>query len=395
MSETAVLPDPDSPQDRKLRTELALDRPTEHVARPLLTAEQAVELAAQVPDDPVPLPGGKLACPVCGIATVPGSELVQVPLFKYHADGTVDRAVGSDDFARCPACEARRQLAERIVAAHPGAVRALGGIVTERTESVLAALAVLDRPLPDPSLPERELASLLRYFVAAGSARWPLRPGICAPKPFAHVRERARINLRLAYLRHRRDLAQDQRPPVRLAPPQPPAGVPRPAATIADACLFCGVGAVEVSALTVYRLGREAATNHVWTYRQVDPGSLGAAASPDKIGGFTCPQCTEAIRAAGAVGITAVENSYAATVQDTDPDLANAVRYGDLQIFTWLEMVRRAQTAGRPPAKPNQRPWQHVDPGYLRTLLRDDEPRELRLNDDDTDRLRKLLAEEH
>lgn len=359
MPEETGLPDPDSKEDRRLRTQIALGgRGTDTVDRDKISGDRAAALRDSIPDDPVALPAGMLACAFCGQAAKapksPGA-VIKIPVYRAKPEGRIGAEIERIALVRCSDCVRRRLLALRLAADHPSTTYALGGRAVDAIESALAVLAILGRPLPDPSISDVELASMLRTMsLAARGALWQSQPvsGRCSPRPWGVLREDVRSRLRRAFLDHQAEMVKARRPPVPVPPPPVPAG---PGVPVEGGCLLCGVGAVEVNALKVHR-----GTAHPWQFH----GSMSQSAlgGPDSrpVAGHLCAGCADAVRVHG-MGRTAVETSFAAAIEGRDPGLAGLVRAGETQIRCWAGMVLHSRAAGQPSPPPNSVHWEHVE----------------------------------
>lgn len=259
---------------------------------PEIPPEHTARLAATVPDDPIPLPGGHLACEACGIP---------VPVDKPRPDPKY--RMNDADFARCPSCAQVRKQAQAYVDAHPALAGKIGpDIARERIESTLFGLSILalQQPVGD-------LALMLPRMHPAAHGVWfsnplAMRRGVCSPRPWAHVGLSDRAELRKAFAATLRD---------RLARSQPPVEIVCPT----GGCLLCGVRMVQRSAIEVtQRGGQRAMSMAVWRPVLTSIHALGRK-SPDRANGHVCPECSEAINEAGGIGQHAIGTAVLAHVQ--------------------------------------------------------------------------------
>ena len=348
------------------------------------TASTAVldPVALGIPDDAIALPPGPhLACHQCGIAVLqsPGTEPVVADAFsRADEPPRAPRPTSSpawslrSEFGQCPACLARGEVADALLSAHPQVRARLGSIAREQVANALAALAILGHDLDASALSEEGLMSLLRHLTAEGScARWLARyapvlgadayPGTCNPYPWAHVRGVARLQLRGAYGAVLADRVARSGAPVLVSPPD--LETASAALTLTAGCLLCGVGSVRLPAATVLSFGgRRSAARGVWLPLTTTPSSLGGPASPDRIAGFACPSCADAVDLEGAVGPTAMERALIAHLQATGrEDDATVLASVDVDgLAGWGALRFVEQRAGRPPLPPNAVPWGHV-----------------------------------
>jgi hypothetical protein len=222
----------------------------------------ADRLRTQVPDDPIKLPSGHLACEGCGVASA-GPAILSVPL------GPASRF--SAEFTRCPDCQRLDGLAG-----------------DERTRNVLYALAVVGQAAPEDPAPLIPWLHSVSSRVAWLDPDAPTRDW-CNPYPWAHVGIGQRAAIKEALLLAMRSRVRLGAPPLALPPPW---GI---------ACLFCGVGSVPMPPLEVARRGgRENAARTVWRSVVAQPKAFGGHGS-DMVDGFVCPPCSEALDGAGSV----------------------------------------------------------------------------------------------
>lgn len=336
--------------------------------RPDVTDAEAERLRANVPHDPTPLAEGDHACPGCGVRTMPdrAEPVVTAPVYAARPDGRVGRHIATTALTRCADCRSLRDRARALLDGHPSVRARLGNIADERAEVALCGLALLGLPLPE-SVTEADLSALLRHLARPGAAvRWEngARPGMSAPRPWSHVRESARADLRAAYATLLRERLTAGSPDVILTPPtvrywEP--DVPAP-----GGCLLCGVRAVTVTAAQVARLGgREAAQRAAWRPLAAAPGSLGGPRAPVSVAGHVCPPCSEALASVGAVGPTALERALAEHLPEPAAArlrAALAQTVGTVPgLLGWGALVYAARRDKRPTPEPNREPWGHLD----------------------------------
>lgn len=322
---------------------------------------------------PRPLAADTAPCRTCGVAVplalgTPTEHLDLIPAAHRYPDGSAptNARVIRQEFTRCSDCARHRALAAAIVDAHPALAARLGGLVAvDQMESALVALAVLGRPHPDPAtLTPVELGRMLRFLTPEGAgvswmARADVAPGYALPVPFAHVEPADRTRLTVAWGALLSDRRHADAPPVRLAPPAlTRADLPSGVTPVNGGCLLCGVGAVEMSSQAVSRAGgRAAAAADVWTLRPVcDTRALGGR-GPQRLRGYTCPACTEAVNRAGALGPSAVDRAVVEV-------LGLGLHWGDDRAMGrvpgWGALVSVALRRGHPTPAPNGTPWAHL-----------------------------------
>lgn len=283
-----------------------------------------------VPDNPCPLPPGRLACRACGVACPEGGEVIEVDVLGREGVPAMVRAKEARlAFGCCQACAGLHRRAAELVAEHPAIARRIGDTsnAVHRVECALYGLAVLSgaEAATDATV---ELAAMLRHLTVPGAhARWvarftPImateaRRNSCSPYPWAHVGLAQRRALRLDYS----TLLREQ-----VARTAPPRRVPVPAPSVA--CLMCGVGAVLVSALDVAR--------DVPVWREKGSGHL-------------CPVCFSAVEYVGALGPTAMEQALVRHLTGGPSTRFGVVTLDGLQGWAALGTTR-----------PNNTPWEHV-----------------------------------
>jgi hypothetical protein len=334
-----------------------------------------------VPDNPIALPPGHLACSWCGVAVLQNGQAPVVADAFSRADQppraprpTSSPQVWSmrSEFGQCPACLARGEVADALLSAHPGVANRLGSIASQQVANALAALAILGHDLDGEALPESGLTCMIRNLSAPGSvARWIAKfspvlaadayPGTCNPYPWASVRGVARLHLREGYGAMLADRVARSAGPAALAPPSPEATIA--AVTLGSACLLCGVGSVALSAATVLALeGRKAAARSVWRPLLSTPASLGGPGSAERIAGHTCPDCTDALDAEGAVGPSAMERALIAYLRSSGRD-DDAMKLASVDVdglAGWGALAYVARRRGEPALVANRVAWGHI-----------------------------------
>jgi hypothetical protein len=333
-----------------------------------------------VPDNPIALPPGHRACLWCGISVLAGAQAPVVADAFSQADQP-PRAVRPTsaptwsmrtEFEQCPACLARLAVADALLDAYPHVRARLGSVASQQVGNALAALAILGHDLDASALSESGLTSLLRHLAEQGSmARWQARfspvlagdavGGTCNPYPFAHVRGVARLHLREGYGAMLASRVSRSAGPAALAPPSPEAATA--AVLVGSACLLCGVGSVILPAATVLSLGgRKAAARSVWRPLLSTPASLGGPGSAERIAGHTCPDCTDALDAEGAVGPSAMERALVAHLRATGrEDEATVLASVDVDgLAGWGAVAYLARRRGEASLSANRLAWEHV-----------------------------------
>jgi hypothetical protein len=307
-----------------------------------VTEEEAAVLRAQIPDHPVKLPAGQLACDCCGVGVVVTSKkevvVAQVPKHWGHQR---PEPVG---LVRCPSCRSVVEEATSYLAQHPEHERRMGNVAQERVEQALFALEVVGRPRPSDNVFE---VVWLWLWQGGSQVRWSnptsLSRNMMNPHPWAHVGLAQRHQLRHAYAEGLRESAARGHAPV---------AVP----CLTGACMFCGVAEVPRSAAEVVRLGGvSAATAALWHHLVTNPAALGGRGA-DLVGGHLCPACTKALVSAGAVGLEARGQAVVDHVQGTLSDEKAQRLRGLLANDRAGTLPARAATG----QAPNATAWQHL-----------------------------------
>lgn len=273
----------------------------------------------------ITLSAGSLACGDCGQVVPDPSTVVEVEMVRR---GVATRV----PMARCGACAQRDQEAAETAGRHLAGGVAVGEFLygaqdAERllVEAWMAVEAAGLAPRVGRVRPAAVLtAQICHLSRQTGRLRWrdmvnpiqglvadPVRvvePGTANPERWAHVDEAQRARLRDAFGQVLADCVAMLAPDVELTPPDE--RNPRPAT--AAGCLYCGVAAVSMTALSVRRHGgAKQAAKAVWSQRSVRPSSLGAHADgPDRLIGWLCPNCSQAADEIGSAdSATAVEEA--------------------------------------------------------------------------------------
>jgi hypothetical protein len=308
------------------------------------------------------LPQGALACRDCGIPVVRPSAVVRVPVSAHErvlpggATRTEPAAI-SVELTRCDRCERRRERARSILEDLPRLRRSLGSN-EYAIDFIDAAMSVLDvlglKPREIDRMVENEEAVKLlihdRRMPSLGAfATWSARitptmrggilPDSCVPSRWGHLSDSDLQPLRDEYgallMRH-------------VATVEP---LPVPADGGLRGCLLCGVGTVDGYAHNAADL---------WgPVRSANPGTLGGQNRPDKVRGHLCPICRPVVETVGAMGATALERAFVASLG------------ASLRDDMWLRGLR-AWCALPEGAAPNLTPWLHIrDREGYRKMLND------------------------
>lgn len=302
-----------------------------------LSDEQIERLRSQVPDDPIPLPVGHLACEACGVA-------VPVDVFAEVVEPKKARRA---PYTQCPGCRALHQQAVELADDHPLLNSRLGiQVVVDRIEWTLWALAVIGQKMRagDVAVMLTRLYSLGQKVGFRTSTNRVRRE--CSPYAWAHVGVTERAALRAAFGAALRDVVALRAEPVVIACPS-------------TACLMCGIATIIRPAIEVSRRGSVGATQlAIWRAVTVNRTSLGGAPSPKLVEGHVCLVCADAIDKVGGLGWRARGVALAAYVEQTKgKDDAAQLRRG---LESDLPPSLPAWGALREPRVPNARPWRHL-----------------------------------
>ena len=338
-----------------------------------------------ISDNPIPLPSpSHLACLWCGIAVFQGAGSVPVTIAEaFSREDQPPRAPRpttapiwslATELGQCPACQARGELAGTLLKAHPAIQRRIGGasVALHQVKCALHGLAVLGHYSAAPALPEAVLMSVLRHLSGPGAeARWQskfspvlradARPDSCGPFPWSHVRGVLRLHLRDAYGAVLADRVARSATDVLVSPPEPEAATA--AVVVGGACLLCGTASVTLPAATVLALGgRQTAKHSVWQPLTTTPGSLGGPASPDRIAGYACPDCADALESEGAVGPSAMERALIAHLRSSgrDDDAMKLLSVNVEHLAGWGAIAYAARRRGEPAPAADRVGWSHI-----------------------------------
>ncbi len=343
---------------------------------------------------PSPLDCTILPCADCGRAVAVSDAGTTVKVERV-----VKSRVEYVPTSKCRACVARDDDAAELVRRHlPGGLvvddRRYG--VADAVRLMIDARTALDAAGIEPTAvqvaksPAALLASEITHLhnVARG-LRWRDRlsppvslvaervrlvfPGSPNRQPWEHLDDDDCARVREGAAKVFADRVAHTRPPVALKPPALPGNYVHRGTPVVAACLYCGAGSVERSALFVTRNGgEEVAGRKVWTLRQVNPVSIGARrGGPAQLVGWLCPDCERAAAALGsASSASAVEEALASSLGVSRRSLSGA----DVQVVglrSWCALVADAMTQALPTPPPNTKPWGHCPQDVLDRLARD------------------------
>lgn len=353
--------------------------PPPQTRRDAIPPERLTPQGQDVPDSPIRLQEGWLACRTCGVAVpAPDPEAVIHLTARGRAiegSAALTQAAQTQHpvplaFALCPACRRTADLAERLAPAHPTALHLLN--------CALDALSYL-APATVEQMADLDAdgqAGLVRHLAQPGTAaRWVSRfvpsiapeaeIGTCPPHPFAHLMPGQRKALRAAYAALLRERVARTAPPVAIPPPRVTGvhSATSPLVVVEGGCLLCGVGHQSVPAAAVAREGRDRVARDLWTARRTGAQPLGGRLSPATVSGHLCRVCAEAVTHAGAFGPTALERALVVALA---PEGVGKLPYGQLSVdgaVGWGALVAHArqQHPPGPEPRPNERPWEHLD----------------------------------
>jgi hypothetical protein len=238
--------------------------------------------------------------------------------------------------------------AERLTAEHAAYAQRIGPqVLTTRMTGVLHALRLLSRPVPQDGPTMLALSRHLGPTAAGVLAGFDVigRRGKANPRPWCHLRESGRAQLRAAYAEALRARIAAHQPPVRVECPE---GL---------ACLYCGVPSLTRPAAEVSRLGGPvAAQRDLWRSTVTTRSSLGGR-SPERVVGNLCSRCAASFEKVGSVGLTSRAQALVDYLVVTDPAKAAQVAQGledsegvGASIPAWGAVER----------EPNSRPWDHL-----------------------------------
>ncbi len=246
-----------------------------------------------------------LSCAWCGITLEPGAEAVTEAYI--HPAGLGPRPSIHEPFGICHDCQPWADLADELASRND--LRHLGPAGAERlARAIVSACCVLNTDPPNVGCTPAEMRTWARVFSeipAPTWARWIGAHYVVATATrhrWAHLDEEVLASLRAAMARVLAERLALTRPPVRVAPPR--------VLTISGEtawpgrCLVCGTDHIDMPAVQVLDLGGSTATaRKIWTRHTLSTGR-----GPERLAGYCCPRCEEAIRAAGnVIGPTAYD----------------------------------------------------------------------------------------
>ncbi|HEY9292922.1 MAG TPA: hypothetical protein VIP98_16705 [Microlunatus sp.] len=209
------------------------------------------------------LAADQLPCGCCGIV-VPRPEKREVRVEHTTAQVTPAHTLNfAEEFGECDRCAELRRLAARIAEAHPKGEAGYGHRFVGQVVNVLVARRLLGMAELSVDIRDVDLGRQIRVLGPAGhqlrfDSAWRLAPrrwsDHAVAAPFAHVSKDDVVRLRRARVDLVAEEAAMARGTLSVAPPSL-AGAPRRRSVIFEdrACLWCGIGAVEVSAEQVLR----------------------------------------------------------------------------------------------------------------------------------------------
>ena len=347
------------------------------------TGQHAVAEAAE-PSGPVTLDGDALPCGDCGRAVAePDPATVEQAEMVRNGRATVVLV------AKCPACAERDRtgtvLGQRYLR---GGVTRDGRRYTgkDAVTLLIEARAAIDAAGMEPSSvksavrPAAVLAvEIVHLSHSIRGLRWrdrlsppaslvadPIQlvePGTANAHPWAHLDDGDRARLRRGVIKMLGERVALQAPDVAIVPPTVPDEHAGHRGTLVPAgCLYCGIGARTMTALSVARCGgADAAARSVWTLRQVSPASLGARrGGPTRLLGWLCPACERSAASEGSANSAgALEGALSAFLGVSRRTMA-----GDEMWVTglqgWGGLVANALRRGRPTPPPNAESWGHL-----------------------------------
>lgn len=374
-------------------------------------------MAAMVGEaDSVELAADQLPCGCCGIV-VPRPAKAEIRVVEASQSTPTGSRVTNyaEEFAVCGPCRELVEVAAQIAKAHPRGERQVLKF-EDRILGVLVARRLLGMSDPQVGISDVDLGRQVRLLAYAGHSvrfdqAWWMAPkrwsdhGVS--RPFGHLTEDDLGRLRKA----RAELAAEElamaRGDVSVVPPR--VGRVRrrePVVVVDKACLWCGIGAVTVSAERVHRwrsaeraevippeeqpVGREPrwakwdkrwwpkepdpepkpeseprrvsdeefAARRLWTRHEVSRSQLGASRDRrSTVVGYLCPECEPACEGRGGANRSALEAAIFAACGLRFPE---GMRLRGL--FAWAAAVVDALQAGTDVPGPNASPWEHLGP---------------------------------
>lgn len=318
------------------------------VAKPDPATLERVDVVRQ--NRAVPVPVAK--CPKCADRDREADELA-----REHLARGVTLGAGEDRRLYGPRDAARLLTDARVVLAAAGtSLPALGenpraALTLEVVHLHWAARGLRFRDRLSPTL-----------AIGAQQARMVVEPGTAAVRPWSHLDDADLATVRAAVAQLLRSRVALASPSAALTPPLSSDDLAiRRTLPVGTGCLFCGLGAVTMSAVEVeQRGGREAAARSLWTLRRVNPAALGGKRGPSPLIGFLCPACeSAAVKVGSANSPSAMEQALATFLGVVRRALDGEDRWVD-GLQGWGALAADAVRRGRPVPSPNATPWAHL-----------------------------------
>ncbi len=264
--------------------------------------------------------------------------------------------------ALCSDCRPLADRAAAIAEANPGIAGQFRNQRQGMAEGLVAALAMLDQPIPDPSDHAR-LEVLAHHLAVLGNSSimssmcTTLGVGLAAESPWSAVPEVSRAAMRRAFAAACRDALDASAPPVEVkCPPVPTDDAGRgrePLYAIEHGCTFCGVASLTVSRADA----RAHAPVATWTRHDGPISSLIGRHRLGRWRGWLCPACEAAAQITGSLTPSAAER---ALVTFAGLGVYWSDRWHLVGRPIWGTAVLASQLSGGEPPVPSRRPWAHL-----------------------------------
>lgn len=299
------------------------------------TTDFVAEAARAALADVIALPEGTLPCRWCGVACTREQAAAAAPPIVVRRYGFDGRLIAEDEqlAVYCAACAAVEAEVRPLMIRHM-----IAGSQVERVSGVLHALDALGGPAVTFA-DDADFLALLEAIPGAHAVSFAVgaKGDTCSARRFAHVDPMLRRTLRENVARWMRARLET---PVPIAPP---------ADSDRRGCVFCGVGSV---------VALPSKASQVWTEVYVSASALGAGnGAAGAIDGHTCPACTAAIASTDGPGVAALQAAVLRFVGYQRRSLTPPTIQG-LRGWALVEGAR-----------PNPKPWGHVDLAGLRRSL--------------------------
>lgn len=329
---------------------------------------QSRSLRARVPDKPLALRPGELACCACGqpVPAPPPDRRGELVYARRMGAATTTMPAYTAErvpLTRCPGCAGLRELAHRIVAGRPSLQSRLGGVAVDRIEAALSCLAACQVAPPAVNASAAVIGALVRLSQPGVGVRWQEQEFTkikdrCAPRPWACVPISAREEASKAAAGFLAACVQTTAPDQMVACPPAPA-LPGNVG-VGSGCLLCGAPSIRASADQIANAEQSGVS--LWTeHRSISAPLLGAhTPGTMRVSGHLCPTCETVYQQEMCWGPTIREAACAVYQKSIGrDDRAALLRLQEVTPIAWAGRVADAAHRKLPEPVPGK-PWAWV-----------------------------------